>query len=53
MRYFIRKRPSGQVLCERATEKEAIRLISEFESIDIEQDAYEPDTYYFTEEADR
>ena len=52
MAYLIHKRgasPRDQVLCSRNTEKEAIRLISKFESIDLEADLYEPETYYIEE----
>lgn len=52
MAYLIRKRPSNEAITKTVTENEAIRLISCFESIDIDADIFEPDTYYIEEVAD-
>lgn len=52
MAYLIHKRgasPRDQVLCERKTEREARELINRFESIDVREDIFEPDTYYIEE----
>ena len=52
MPYLIHKRgksPRDQVLCARDKESDARRLINSFESIDLEADLYEPETYYIEE----
>ena len=52
MKYLIHKRGGSlrdQVLCSRPTEREARELVNRFESIDVEEEVFEPETYYIEE----
>ena len=49
MAYIVKSRPSGNQICRVETEKQAVLLISAMESVDVQEDHFEPDTYYWEE----
>ena len=49
MAYIVKARPNGFRICACETEREARLLISAMESKDVQEDTFEPDTYYIEE----
>ena len=50
MAYIVKVRPNGFRVCVCETEKDARLLISAMESKDVQEDTFEPDTYYIERE---
>jgi len=49
MAYIVKTKPNGFVVCRTETEREARIIISAMESNDVQEDRFEPDTYYIEE----
>lgn len=49
MAYIVKAKPNGFEVCRTETEREARILISAMESNDVQEDRFEPDTYYIEE----
>ena len=49
MAYLVKKKPDGIIMVRAETEHDARVIISAVESIEIQADIFEPDTYYIEE----
>ena len=52
MEFVIKAKPNGFEVCRTSTEREALILIKAMESNDVQEDRFEPDTYYIEREGD-
>lgn len=49
MAYIVKARPNGFEICRCEKKRDALLLISAMESKDVQEDTFEPDTYYIEE----
>lgn len=50
MEFVVKAKPNGFEVCRTGTEREARLLINAMESNDVQEDRFEPDTYYIESE---